>query len=54
MFMNIRLEVTNIPIEKVGETAHESVSVSACVRVEKGGEKRVSGLTFRACPRSTR
>lgn len=31
MVMNIRLEVTNIPIDKVGETAHESVGVSACV-----------------------
>lgn len=30
MVINIRLEVTNIPIDKVGETAHESVDESAC------------------------
>lgn len=45
MVMNIRLEVTNISIDKVGETAHESVAVSVCVLREAARGVRLAGFS---------
>lgn len=47
--MNIRLEMTNAPIDKVGESAQ----VSLCVR-EAARSVHASGSAFIACHRSTR